>query len=395
MKRLAILGATGSIGTSTLDVVQRNGQRYRVYALAAHRDVKGMTALCRHHQPALAAMADAQCAEQLQEAIASHCPSTRVLAGPQALEELATQPEVDVVVAAIVGAAGMHSTLAAIRAGKRVLLANKESLVLAGELMMEEALNSGACLIPVDSEHNAIFQCLPVNAATGRPDMSAVEYITLTASGGPFRQWPAEAIGRATPEQACAHPNWSMGRKISVDSATLMNKGLELIEARWLFGLPPRQLKVVVHPQSIIHSTVAFRDGSTLAQMGLPDMRTPIAAALAWPERIVSGVDSLDLTRVGRLEFEPPDLTRFPCLQLAYDALEAGGAAAAVLNAANEVTVQAFLDQRIPFPQIAEINRRVMQALPSLPANSLQQVLEADAKARRQAEHWIAEQAHG
>ncbi len=391
LKTLAILGATGSIGQSTLDVVARHPQRYRVHALAAHQDVEGMLALCRQHQPALAAMASEPHAEQLRQALADCCPQTTVLAGEAALCALAADAAVDIVVAAIVGAAGMDSTLAAVQAGKRVLLANKESLVLAGELMMQQARTHGACLIPIDSEHNAIFQCLPVNPETGQPDTSGVAHITLTASGGPFRTWSREAIHQATPEQACAHPNWSMGRKISVDSATLMNKGLELIEAHWLFGLPAERLKVVVHPQSIVHSTVAFHDGSTLAQLGLPDMRTPIAAALAWPERIASGVEQLDLTRIGRLDFEPPDTQRFPCLQLAYDALRTGGTACATLNAANEVAVQAFLDGRIAFHQIAAINQRVMRHLPSLPANSLEAVRQADARAREQAAAYLSE----
>ena len=394
IKSLAILGATGSIGSSTLDVVQRNPERYRVHALAAHRDVEGMTALCQRHHPELAAMASPEHAEQLRERLAHCCPHTEVLSGPESLNTLASLEAVDIVVAAIVGAAGMDSTLAAVQAGKRVLLANKESLVLAGELMMQQAMDHGACLIPVDSEHNAIFQCLPIDRQSGKPDTRRVAHITLTASGGPFRGWSREAIARATPDEACAHPNWSMGRKISVDSATLMNKGLELIEARWLFDLPPERLKVVVHPQSIIHSTVAFVDGSTLAQLGLPDMRTPIAAALAWPDRIPSGVDHLDLSRISQLDFEPPDTERFPCLQLAYDALKAGGTAAATLNAANEVAVQAFLDGGIGLLQIAEINQRVMQALPSLPANSLEDVRAADQRARQQAEKTLSELAH-
>ncbi len=394
VKQLAILGATGSIGTSTLDVVARNTDRYRVHALAAHRDVQAMVALCRRFRPRLAAMASEPHGAELAQALRNEMPDTRVLSGPASLLELAETPEVDVVVAAIVGAAGMQSTLAAIQAGKRVLLANKESLVLAGELMMQQARAAGACLLPVDSEHNAIFQCLPVDTRTGKPDTRAVHHITLTASGGPFREWSKADIEHATPDQACAHPNWSMGRKISVDSATLMNKGLELIEARWLFDMPPDRLHVVVHPQSIVHSTVAFRDGSTLAQLGLPDMRTPIASALAWPERIPSGVQDLDLAQVGTLQFEPPDMDRFPCLALAYQALQTGGAAPAILNAANEVAVAAFLDGRIGFSHIATINRRVMQALPSLPTHNLDAVLAADASAREAANRFIQERVH-
>jgi 1-deoxy-D-xylulose-5-phosphate reductoisomerase len=313
-----------------------------------------------------------------------------VLEGPVALETVAAAPEVDYVMAAIVGAAGLMSTLAAARAGKRVLLANKEALVVAGAIVMKAAVDHGATLLPIDSEHNAIFQCLPPNHADGLPQ-TGVERILLTASGGPFRDMPAEQLSDATPAQACAHPNWSMGRKISVDSATMMNKGLEIIEACWLFDTTPDRIQVVVHPQSVIHSMVQYSDGSVLAQLGNPDMRTPIAHALAWPERMASGVAPLDIFDIGRLDFEPPAPERFPCLRLAYQAAAEGGTAPVVLNAANEVAVAAFLDERLGFTGIGELVERTMEALPAEPVDSdgLTQVLEIDARARSIAEQSI------
>ncbi len=381
MKGVAVLGSTGSIGRSTLDVIERHPDRYRVVALAANRDVEGMLAQCRRHRPDLAAMADTQSAESLREAVAAEGLPTKVVAGEEGLARAATHPEVDQVMAAIVGAAGLPPTLAAVRAGKRILLANKESLVVSGALFMEEVKKAGVEVLPIDSEHNAIFQCLPAGAR-GALAEHGISRILLTASGGPFRTLAADALEKVTPEQACAHPNWSMGRKISVDSATLMNKGLEVIEAHWLFGAMPEQIQVVVHPQSVIHSMVQYVDGSVLAQLGNPDMRTPIAHALAWPERMESGVEPLDLFQVARLDFEPPDMARFPCLGLAFEAVNAGGTAPAVLNAANEVAVEAFLQERIGFTTIPRIIEQVLARQNPQAADSLETLLEADRHAR-------------
>lgn len=378
LRHVAVLGATGSIGTSALDVIARHPDRLRASVLAAGRDVDGLVALCRQHRPDHAAIADPQALHALRDGLAAAGLPTRAHAGEAAITALAGSDACDTVVAAIVGAAGLDSTLAAAQAGKRLLLANKESLVMAGALLMTCAAEAGAQIIPIDSEHNAIFQCLP----QGRCD-AGVRRIVLTASGGPFRGRQRQALAAVTPEQAIAHPKWSMGPKISVDSATLMNKGLELIEAQHLFGLAPDQIDVVVHPQSLVHSLVAFVDGSMLAQLGLPDMRTALAVGLGWPTRIDAGVDALDLLRHGRLDFEPPDLATFPCLRLAGEAMRSGGTAPAVLNAANEVAVSAFLQGQIAFLAIPALVEATLDALPASPATSLDAVRQADAQARR------------
>ena len=379
--KLAILGATGSIGVSTLDVVARHPDRFQVVALSGHSRVDILAAQCRLCHPAYAVVGSATDALRLAPLLKDSGLRTTVLYGADALIEVASLPEVDAVMAAIVGAAGLPSTLGAARAGKRVLLANKEALVMAGAVFMAEARRAGALLLPIDSEHNAVFQSMPYNY-TGDMARGGVRRILLTASGGPFRSASLDALARVTPEQAVAHPNWSMGRKISVDSATLMNKGLEVIEARWLFNAPADRIEVVVHPQSVIHSLVDYEDGSVIAQLGNPDMRTPIAYALAWPERIDSGVPPLDLLAVERLEFERPDRVRFPCLDLAYQALRAEGNAAAVLNAANEVAVAAFLGHRLPFLGIAEVIAATLDAVPQSSLPDLAAVLEVDRQAR-------------
>lgn len=381
-QRLAILGATGSIGTSTLDVVARHPDRYEVVALSGHRRLDVLETQCRRHRPRYAVVADGAGAGALAASLRGS--GTEVLAGADALDFVAALPEVDAVMAAIVGAAGLPSTLAAVRAGKRVLLANKEALVMAGAFFMAEVARCGASLLPIDSEHNAVFQSLPRDF---RGDLAGagVRSILLTASGGPFRLTPLDRLADVTPDQACAHPNWVMGRKISVDSATMMNKGLEVIEARWLFNAMPDQIQVVIHPQSVIHSLVQYVDGSVMAELGNPDMRTPIAHALAYPERIEAGVASLDLFQVAQLNFERPDLVRFPCLALAYQALRAGGSAPAVLNAANEVAVAAFLDRRLPFLGIAEVIASALERVPNAPAADLDAVMAADAAGRQAA----------
>jgi 1-deoxy-D-xylulose-5-phosphate reductoisomerase len=378
---LTVLGSTGSIGLSTLDVVSRHPERFRVVALTANHDVEGLHAQCLAHRPDYAVMADPGQAAALAARLRHTAPRIRVLAGAGALEEVAALPEVDQVMAAIVGAAGLLPALAAVRAGKRLLLANKEALVVSGRLFMKEAQRHGALILPIDSEHNAVFQCMPPPRADGL-EAAGVRRILLTASGGPFRTLPLERLDGVTPEQACAHPNWDMGRKISVDSATMMNKGLEVIEACWLFDTAPEHVEVVLHPQSVIHSMVEYVDGSVLAQLGNPDMRTPIAHALAWPERMASGVASLDLFAVARLDFERPDQARFPCLGLAYEALRRGGTAPAVLNAANETAVQAFLEGRLGFTAIAAVIERALDRLGPAPAGSLDAVLAADREAR-------------
>ncbi|HQR10480.1 MAG TPA: 1-deoxy-D-xylulose-5-phosphate reductoisomerase [Casimicrobiaceae bacterium] len=384
MRTLTLLGATGSIGASTLDVVARHPDRFRVAALAARRDWERMAELCRRHRPSYAAMQDPAAAVALSRALACDSPTTRVLAGAEGLAEVAALPEVDTVLAAIVGAAGLAPTLAAARAGKRILLANKEALVIGGELFMQAVTEGGAVLLPVDSEHNAIFQCLPA-AYDRNPGRGGVRRLLLTASGGPFRTRALAELPHATPDQACAHPNWRMGRKISVDSATMMNKGLEVIEAHWLFAMPATAIEVVIHPQSVIHSLVEYVDGSVLAELGHPDMRTPIAQALAFPDRIESGVPALELARLGGLTFEAPDHARFPALPLAYAALDAGGTAPAVLNAANEVAVEAFLDGAIAFTDIAAACAETLARLPARPARSFDDALDADRDARREA----------
>ncbi|TNJ34257.1 1-deoxy-D-xylulose-5-phosphate reductoisomerase [Arenimonas terrae] len=380
LKTIALLGATGSIGGSTLDVVARHPDRFRIGALSAHGRVDELLALCERFHPDAAVLADPAGHAALRDGLEARGLRTRALSGPAALDEIAADPANDTVVAAIVGAAGVASTLAAARAGKRLLLANKESVVVAGQLLMQAVREGGATVLPVDSEHNAIYQCLPADG--GR---RGVRRLLLTASGGPFRGRRREDLAGITPDQACAHPNWVMGRKISVDSATLMNKGLEVIEACHLFGLPAERIEVVVHPQSVVHSLVDYVDGSVLAQLGNPDMRTALAYGLAWPERIDSGVPPLDLAALARFDFERPDLETFPCLALAYRALAAGGGAPAVLNAANEVAVSAFLQGELGFLGIPDLIQACLDALPGGPADSLEQLMDTDAAARRMA----------
>ncbi len=387
---VAVLGSTGSIGVSTLEVLRLHADRYRVVALAAHRNVGLLATQALEFRPDVVALADATLAPQLQARLASAGLATRVLAGPESLCAVATLPEAQYVMAAIVGAAGLPSTLAAAGAGKRLLIANKEALVMAGPLVLAAALASGSTIIPIDSEHNAIFQCLPPGARLGHAP-AGVRRILLTASGGPFRDWSAADLQSATPEQACAHPVWSMGRKISVDSATLMNKGLELIEACLLFGLAAGQIEVVIHRQSVVHSMVEYVDGSVLAQLGSPDMRTPIAQALAWPERLAAGVQFLDLLQVARLDFEAPDPQRFPCLGLAMEAARQGRELPAVLNAANEEAVTAFLEGRLGFGGIAGVIAEVMNIWKGqTAADDLSAILDADSRARRLAGEVIA-----
>ncbi|WP_372777980.1 1-deoxy-D-xylulose-5-phosphate reductoisomerase [Litorivivens sp.] len=382
MELVTILGSTGSIGVSTLDVLAREPDRFRVFALTANTGVADMLQQVMAVRPRFAVMRCEQSAEQLRQALADkQVDETEVLAGERSLCEVAAAREVDVVMAAIVGGAGLEPTLAAVNAGKKVLLANKEALVMAGQLFMDAVEEANAVLLPIDSEHNAIFQCLDDGSRRDLPSQG-VKRILLTGSGGPFRETPAEKLLHVTPDQACAHPNWSMGRKISVDSATMMNKGLELIEACWLFDTPAENIDVVVHPQSIIHSMVEYIDGSVLAQLGNPDMRTPIAHALAWPERMPSGVGSLDIIAQGRLDFEAPDEVRFPCLRLAREAVERGGTSAILLNAANEVAVAAFLAGELAFPAIAEVIESVMNSVAVVEPNSLDAVKLADREAR-------------
>ena len=387
-KRVTVLGASGSIGVSTLDVIRRNPESLELFALSGHRNVARVVDQCREFRPRIAVMAEEGPAAELRAGLdAAGLQDIEVLSGVEGLERIAGLPETDVVVAAIVGAAGLLPTLAAARAGKRILLANKEALVMSGALFMHEVRTHGAELLPIDSEHNAIFQCLPEK--DGGLGAMGVRRILLTASGGPFRRFSRDQLASVTPEQACAHPNWSMGQKISVDSATLMNKGLELIEACWLFDTGPERIEVIVHPQSIIHSMVDYVDGSVLAQMGNPDMRTPIAHALAWPERIEAGVSPLDLVAAGRLDFERPDTERFRCLALAREAMQAGGTSTAVLNAANEVAVENFLEGRIGFLGIGETIQAALDAADIVPARDLDTILEADRWARERAREWI------
>ena len=393
MQNLVILGATGSIGKSTLDVIKRNPGSYRAFALVAASSVARMHELCLEHRPRYAHMVDPQAAAELKAGLPAEL-NIEVSTGEAALLGLVSAAEVDTVMAAIVGAAGLVPTLAAVRAGKRVLLANKEALVMSGELFIEETRKSGATLLPVDSEHNAIFQCLPEQAQReiGRCDLSAagISHILLTGSGGPFLTSPLDSLAAMTPAQACKHPNWSMGPKISVDSATMMNKGLEFIEARWLFNTAKDELKVVIHPQSVIHSMVQYRDGSVLAQMGNPDMRTPIAHAMAYPERISAGVEPLDFFKVGHLSFCEPDFARFPCLKLAMDACQQGQEATTVLNAANEVAVAAFLNGQIGFTDIAVINGECLGKIAKTHLDSLDAILALDSEARRLAMQLVA-----
>ncbi len=388
MMRIALLGATGSIGASTLDVVQRHPQRFRITALAAHRNVDALVALCRQWRPEIAVIADPALERELVERLKSAAVDARVISGSQGLIEAAKGAHADCVVAAIVGAAGLESTLAAARAGKRLLLANKESVVMAGSLLRAALDQGGGLLLPLDSEHNAVFQCLPHE----RRDLAecGVRRILLTASGGPFRGRSRSELASVTPDMACAHPNWSMGRKISVDSATLMNKGLEVIEAHFLFDAAAADIDVVVHPQSIVHSMVEYRDGSVLAQLGNPDMRTAIAYALAWPHRIDAGVATLDLVRIAQLGFEAADRATFRCLDLAYQALASGGSAPTTLNAANEEAVAAFLEGRLPFLGIETVIEACLERVPLGTVNDLPGLLDSDLTARREAQRIIA-----
>ena len=378
---LTILGSTGSVGINTLDVVAQQQERFRIVALSANRNVSQLFEQCLKWQPEFAVLNDTNAAEQLDKQLGKAGASVQVLNGPESLAKVAALPQTDYVMAAIVGAAGLLPTLAAARAGKRVLLANKEALVMAGPLFMAEIQRHRATLLPIDSEHNALFQCMPTNYE-GDLAASGIKRLLLTGSGGPFRETPLEQLPGVTPEQACAHPNWDMGRKISVDSATMMNKGLEIIEACWLFNASPEQIQVVIHPQSIIHSMVEYTDGSILAQLGNPDMRTPIAHALAWPQRIASGVASLDLFNLHDLNFQLPDFKRFPCLRLALEALQRGGTAPTTLNAANEIAVAAFLEQRIRFTQIPSLIETALAQVPVENVTSLDAILHTDALSR-------------
>ena len=389
MQRITILGATGSIGVSTLDVLARHPDKYEVYALSAHGRVEELAAQCAKFRPSRAVVGSAEAASKLSSLLRERGLNTEVDYGEQALCAIASSPDTDTVMAAIVGAAGLAPALAAARAGKKILLANKEALVMSGQLFMDAVHEHGATLLPIDSEHNAIFQSLPQSYARS-PKAAGVSKIVLTASGGPFLKRAVDTLETVTPDEACKHPNWEMGRKISVDSATMMNKGLEVIEAHWLFGAPAALIEVVIHPQSVIHSMVSYVDGSVIAELGNPDMRTPIANALAFPERIESGVGQLDLTAIGTLQFEKPDFNRFPCLALAFEALNAGGTAPALLNAANEVAVAAFLDRRIGFRDIDRVIARVMHENEHGAAGSIEAVMAQDARARTAAQAIVA-----
>jgi 1-deoxy-D-xylulose-5-phosphate reductoisomerase len=389
VRNITILGSTGSVGISTLDVVARHPNRFQVIALTANKSTDKMLEQCRIFRPRYAVMLDPVSAENLRTEVCTAGINTEILSGVESLEKVASLPEVDIVMAAIVGAAGIRPTFAAALTGKCVLLANKETLVMAGHIFMNVVKENHATLLPIDSEHNAIFQSLP-REFTGDHTKAGIRRILLTASGGPFRQTSLVDMEHVTPEQACNHPNWVMGQKISVDSATMMNKGLELIEAHWLFDAAPEQIQVVIHPQSVIHSMVEYVDGSVLAQLGNPDMRTPIAHALAYPERIECGVSTLDIFKVAQLDFEAPDFSKFPCLGLAYKALASGGSAPAILNAANEVAVEAFLKSRIPFTAIPTMIEQVMQAIKPKDIFTLEDVLTADSLARKAAYEWIS-----
>jgi len=391
MQGVTILGSTGSIGVNTLDVISRHPDNFKVVALSANSQVERLFSQCQQFRPTYAVMADEAAATQLADRIKQADLPIEVLAGIDGLVQVTQLDNVDQVMAAIVGAAGLLPTLAAAKAGKRVLLANKEALVMSGRLFMEAVKQNQAELLPIDSEHNAIFQCMPTSFDNGL-DSVGVRRILLTGSGGPFRTTAMDKLANVTPQQACAHPNWDMGRKISVDSATMMNKGLELIEACWLFNTSPDHVEIMLHPQSVIHSMVEYVDGSVLAQLGQPDMRTPIAHAMAWPKRIDSGVERLNLIDVARLEFEKPDLQRFPCLRLAEQAARAGGTTPAILNAANEIAVAEFLDNKIRFTDIAPLVEDVMTQIPTMAANDLDTILQADQTAREHARHWIDRQ---
>jgi len=383
LRRVAILGSTGSIGVNTLDVIRAHPDRFKVTALTAAKQVARLAEQCIEFEPAIAVVADVDGAKRLKELLDREHSSTQVMYGSQALITAVLESACDTVMAAIVGAAGLPPTLAAAKAGKRILLANKEALVMSGDLFMQAMVQGGGDLLPIDSEHNAIFQCLPPDFSKGPEARRGVEELWLTASGGPFRETPLAELGAITPEQACAHPNWVMGRKISVDSATMMNKGLEVIEAFWLFGLPLESIRVLIHPQSVVHSMVRYCDGSVIAQMGQPDMRTPIAYGLGWPERIDSGVSRLDLTQLSALSFSEPDFGRFPCLSLAFSAARSGGTAPTVLNAANEVAVAAFLDEGLGYLAIPNVVSQVLERISVTAASSIEHILEIDAQARR------------
>ena len=389
MRHITVLGSTGSIGVNTLDVIRKHPDRFKLVALTASKQVELLAAQCIEFVPAIAVIGDAQSAARLRAILLEKNISTQVLHGPEGLVSAVLDSGCDTVMAAIVGAAGLVPTLAAAKAGKRVLLANKEALVMSGHLFMQAMKAGGGELLPIDSEHNAIFQCLPPNFSQNSKLSLGVEELWLTASGGPFRNTPIEELASITPDQACAHPNWVMGRKISVDSATMMNKGLELIEAFWLFGLPLEKIKVLIHPQSVVHSMVRYTDGSVMAQLGQPDMRTPIAYGLAWPERIEAGVAPLNLTELAALSFSEPDFQRFPCLALAFSAAKIGGIAPTVLNAANEIAVASFLDGRLPYLQIPVIVEKTLNAIENNSVDSLEVILEVDAHARRVARDFI------
>lgn len=392
-QKLVVLGATGSIGVNTLDVVSRHPDRYEVLALSAQNKVDRLAEQCVRFRPRYAVVGSDEAAASLEGLLRPSGSGTVVLAGIEALERIASLPEADTVMAAIVGAAGLRPSLAAARAGKKILLANKEALVMAGPVFMKEVQRNRSILLPIDSEHNAIYQSLPRDYSSNL-EISGVRRILLTASGGPFRQMSQESLEQVTPDQACAHPNWVMGRKISVDSATMMNKGLEVIEAHWLFNAPPERIEVVIHPQSVIHSMVEYADGSVIAQLGNPDMRTPIAYALGFPERIEAGVEPLDLCRIGTLNFERPDFQRFPCLRLAYEALSEGGNAPAVLNAANEVAVEAFLGGNLGFTRIPGVIAQTLADVPWKEVASMEDVLAADGVAREVARLHVAGLGH-
>ncbi len=398
MQNITILGSTGTIGKQTLDVIARHPSLYKAYALAANNNVSALFEQCVQYKPSFAVMLSEKAAHELRQQLKAYGSKTQVLAGISGLEQISSDDNVHSIMAAIVGAAGLKPAMAAAKAGKRILLANKETLVMAGSLFMDAVKKGGATLLPIDSEHNAIFQVMPPRANIHAPsggienniESHGVKKIILTASGGPFRTFSQEQLNHVTPELALKHPNWVMGSKITIDSASLMNKGLEVIEAHWLFNAKPSQIEVVVHPQSIIHSMVEYIDGSILAQLGNPDMRTPIAYALAYPSRIESGVASLNLLEIAKLEFEAPDTKRFPCLQLAYDALHQGGTAPAILNAVNEVAVAAFLNKQIHFLDIPKMIANALNSLPAKPVISLEQLVEIDAEARRFAQANIA-----
>jgi len=386
---VCVLGSTGTIGVNTLDVISRHAENYEIMALTANSADEKLFQQCVEVKPRYAVMADAKAAQRLQDRISKSELSIEVLSGVESLEKVASLPEVDQVMAAIVGAAGLLPTLAAARAGKRVLLANKEALVMSGDLFMKEVKQNNATLLPIDSEHNAIFQCMPEHFESGL-ESSGVNKILLTASGGPFRTRSVDTLHSVTPEEAVAHPNWVMGQKISVDSATMMNKGLEVIEACWLFNTQPSMVQVVIHPQSVIHSMVSYNDGSVLAQMGNPDMRTPIAHAMAWPERMQSGVEPLDIFEVAKLDFEYPDFNRFPCLSMAYESLKIGGTATTALNAANEIAVEAFLNKKLGFTNISAVIEKTLENTNNISPDSLDNILQADLEARNVANEWVS-----